>query len=139
MSRATILTTDNNVYVCFTGCEYYCQLKNQYVTDDLLSLVMIQKILTLIYNNNNLRSLYICGVEPLCEHNLFSTVHLIGWCKHELPQANINVYTHYNIDDLIKRDDSDIKIIINHTNLYSFDIPDTICTGCPTFDFYKDS
>lgn len=140
MSRATILTTDNNVYVCFTGCENYQQFKNQiYNDDDLLSFVLIQRILTLIYNNGNLRTLYICGTEPLCEHNLFSTVHLIGWCRHELPQASINVYTHYNNNELIARDDNDIKVILKNTTLHPFETPDKFCTMCPIFDFYKDS
>ena len=74
---------------------------------------VLDEICDALTANNIERSLSVLGGEPLCEENIFLTYLVIDTIKKRLPNTKIYLWTGYYYEQLLKRDNSKIPLILN--------------------------
>lgn len=105
--------------VYFSGCHFHCpgchnpEAQDFYYGEEM-TVDLRYEINKKLDKNGILRTLCILGGEPLCDENLFDVKMLIGWCKLDHPDLKIYLWTGYTIEELLARDDEDIRTILKN-------------------------
>ena len=60
------------------------------------------------------RGLNILGGEPLCPQNQDEVMQLISWCKLDIPDLEIYLWTGYTLEELRAREDRQIDCILRN-------------------------
>lgn len=53
------------------------------------------------------------GGEPLCEQNTLLVLMTLQYVKHRLPDTKVYIWTGYYYDELLKKNDPKIKLILD--------------------------
>lgn len=128
MRYAGLIKNDFNAGpgVCVTfftqGCPHHCPGCHNPETWDFnggkeVTQEVIDEIIKAINHNGIMRSLAIMGGEPLCDENLFLTDLIIREVKKVYPYIKIYVWTGYEYKNLVNKEDSRLKDILNTINV----------------------
>lgn len=103
------------------GCPHRCKgCHNPETWDFDGGKVFTPEVLEEIYHalgaNGVQRNFCIMGGEPLCEENLFLTYMVLSEVKKRFPQIKTYIWTGYYYEDLITRNDSKLKGILELTD-----------------------
>ena len=82
----------------------------------------LNEIITALTANGVQRNLSIMGGEPLCDENLFLTYLIIQTIREKFPNIIISVWTGYEYEKLLEKNNNKIKGIFNMIN-YLIDGP----------------
>ena len=109
------------------GCPHRCKgCHNPETWDFNGGRVFTPEVLEEIYHalsaNGVQRNFCIMGGEPLCEENLFLTYMVLTEVKKRFPKIKTYIWTGYYYEDLIARNDSKLKSILELTD-YLIDGP----------------
>ena len=78
---------------------------------------VLEEIYETLRANGIERNFCIMGGEPLCEENLFLTFMVLTEVKNHFPNTKVYLWTGYYYDDLKKRNDSKINLILEKVDV----------------------
>ena len=78
---------------------------------------VLEEIYETLCANGIERNFCIMGGEPLCEENLFLTFMVLTEVKNRFPNTKVYLWTGYYYDDLKKRNDSKINLILEKVDV----------------------
>ena len=82
----------------------------------------LQEIVEALRANGIKRSFCIMGGEPLCEKNTLLVLMTLQYIKQRLPETKVYIWTGYYYDELLKKSDPKIPLILDLTD-YLIDGP----------------
>ena len=82
----------------------------------------LREIVEALEANSIERSLCIMGGEPLCEENTLLVLMTLQYVKQRLPETKVYIWTGYYYDELLKKSDPKIPLILDLTD-YLIDGP----------------
>lgn len=82
----------------------------------------LREIVEALEANGIERSLCIMGGEPLCEENTLLVLMTLQYVKQRLPETKVYIWTGYYYDELLKKSDPKIPLILDLTD-YLIDGP----------------
>lgn len=99
------------------GCPHKCKGCHNPETWDFnggkeFTQAVLDEIIEALRANNVERSFCIMGGEPLCEENIFLVYLVLQYVKQHLPDTKIYVWTGYYYDELLKRSEPKLHLIL---------------------------
>lgn len=99
------------------GCPHKCKGCHNPETWDFnggkeFTQAVLDEIIEALRANDVERSFCIMGGEPLCEENIFLVYLVIQYVKQHLPDTKIYVWTGYYYDELLKRSEPKLHLIL---------------------------
>ena len=99
------------------GCPHKCKGCHNPETWDFnggkeFTQAVLDEIIEALRANDVERSFCIMGGEPLCEENIFLVYLVIHYVKQHLPDTKIYVWTGYYYDELLKRSEPKLHLIL---------------------------
>ena len=73
---------------------------------------VLEEIYEALRANNTDRNFCVMGGEPLCEENTLLTYMIVDQVRHNFPDIKIYIWTGYYYNELIKRNDPKIGLIL---------------------------
>ncbi|MBQ5675182.1 MAG: anaerobic ribonucleoside-triphosphate reductase activating protein [Lachnospiraceae bacterium] len=99
------------------GCPHKCKGCHNPETWDFnggkeFTQAVLDEIIEALRANDVERSFCIMGGEPLCEENIFLVYLVLQYVKQHLPDTKIYVWTGYYYDELLKRSEPKLHLIL---------------------------
>lgn len=99
------------------GCPHKCKGCHNPETWDFnggkeFTQAVLDEIIEALRANDVERSFCIMGGEPLCEENIFLVYLVLQYVKQHLPNTKIYVWTGYYYDELLKRSEPKLHLIL---------------------------
>ena len=99
------------------GCPHKCKGCHNPETWDFnggkeFTQAVLDEIIEALRANDIERSFCVMGGEPLCEENIFLVYLVLQYVKQHLPDTKIYVWTGYYYDELLKRSEPKLHLIL---------------------------